>query len=152
MVTSPHFFSVVQTTPRGLLTSRRICSVSGCTDWPFTRISWDGATFSPVPAIFPSIVTLPASIRRSASRLEHRPHWAKYLLRRIWVDGCDGCSTRYPSTLRYAHGLLRALRSRNPTCHSHIVGYSSHFYAHVRAGSKPMRPLMSKLIWALMGF
>jgi len=29
-----------------------------------------------------------------------------------------------------AYGLLRATHSHNPTLYSHIVGLSSHFYAH----------------------
>ena len=35
-----------------------------------------------------------------------------------------------------------------PTQYSHIVGLSSHFYAHIGAGPKVFRPLMSKLMWA----
>ena len=31
---------------------------------------------------------------------------------------------------------------------SHIVGLSSHFYAHIGAGPKVFHPLMSKLMWA----
>ena len=31
-----------------------------------------------------------------------------------------------------ACGLFRASHSHNPTQYSHIVGYSSHFYAHIR--------------------
>ena len=46
------------------------------------------------------------------------------------------------------NGLLRALHSHNPTQYSHIVGLSSHFYAHIGAGPKVFRPYMSKLIWA----
>ena len=63
-----------------------------------------------------------------------------------------------------AYGLFRALHSHNPfyaplrsvlnMCHwhiapqySHIVGLSSHFYAHIGAGSKVFHPLMSKLMW-----
>ena len=30
----------------------------------------------------------------------------------------------------------------------HIVGLSSHFYAHIGAGHKVFHPLMSKLMWA----
>ena len=47
-----------------------------------------------------------------------------------------------------AYGLLRATHSHNPTLYSHIVGLSSHFYAHIGAGPKVFHPLMSKLIWA----
>ena len=47
-----------------------------------------------------------------------------------------------------AYGLLRATHSHNPTQYSHIVGLSSHFYAHIGAGPKVFHPLMSKLIWA----
>ena len=55
-----------------------------------------------------------------------------------------------------AHGLLRTACSRNPTCYSHIVGCSSHFYAHIRASPKACHPHTSKLVrvsafvlWAL---
>ena len=47
-----------------------------------------------------------------------------------------------------AFGLLRATHSHNPTQYSHIVGLSSHFYAHIGAGPKVFRQLMSKLMWA----
>lgn len=47
-----------------------------------------------------------------------------------------------------AYGLFRATHSHNPTQYSHIVGLSSHFYAHIGAGPKVFHPLMSKLIWA----
>ncbi|WP_440527675.1 hypothetical protein [Simiaoa sp.] len=33
-----------------------------------------------------------------------------------------------------AYGLFRATHSHNPTLYSHIVGLSSHFYAHIGAG------------------
>ena len=46
------------------------------------------------------------------------------------------------------YGLLRATHSHNPTQYSHIVGLSSHFYAHIGAGPKVFHPLMSKLTWA----
>ena len=35
-----------------------------------------------------------------------------------------------------AYGLLRATHSHNPTKYSHIVGLSSHFYAHIGASPK----------------
>ena len=35
-----------------------------------------------------------------------------------------------------AYGLLRATNSHNPTQYSHIVGLSSHFYAHIGGGSQ----------------
>ena len=47
-----------------------------------------------------------------------------------------------------AYGLLRATHSHNPAQYSHIVGLSSHFYAHIGAGSKVFHPPMSKLMWA----
>ena len=47
-----------------------------------------------------------------------------------------------------AYGLLRATHSHNPTQYSHIVGLSSHFYAHIGAGPKAFHPPMSKLMWA----
>jgi len=47
-----------------------------------------------------------------------------------------------------AYGLFRATHSHNPTRYSHIVGLSSHFYAHIGAGHKVFHPLMSKLMWA----
>ena len=37
-----------------------------------------------------------------------------------------------------AYGLLRATHSHNPTQYSHIVGLSSHFYAHI--GERPFDP------------
>ena len=63
-----------------------------------------------------------------------------------------------------AYGLFRALHSNNPfyaplrsvlnMCHwhiapqySHIVGLSSHFYAHIGVGPKVFHPPMSKLMW-----
>ena len=46
------------------------------------------------------------------------------------------------------YGLLRATHYCNPTQYSHIVGLSSHFYAHIGAGPKVFHPLMSKLMWA----
>ena len=42
-----------------------------------------------------------------------------------------------------AYGLFRAMHSLNPTLYSHIVGLSSHFYAHIGAGPKVFHPLMS---------
>ena len=47
-----------------------------------------------------------------------------------------------------AYGLFRALHSHNPLQYSHIVGLSSHFYAHIGAGPKVFHPPMSKLMWA----
>jgi len=47
-----------------------------------------------------------------------------------------------------AYGLFRAMHSHNPAQYSHIVGLSSHFYAHIGAGPKVFHPHMSKLIWA----
>ena len=46
-----------------------------------------------------------------------------------------------------AYGLFRASHSHNPLQYSHIVGLSSHFYAHIWAGPKVFHPLMSKLMW-----
>ena len=46
-----------------------------------------------------------------------------------------------------ACGLFRASHSHNPLQYSHIVGLSSHFYAHIGAGPKVFHPLMSKLMW-----
>ena len=46
-----------------------------------------------------------------------------------------------------AYGLFRATHFHNPTLSSHIVGLSSHFYAHIGAGHKVFHPHMSKLIW-----
>ena len=39
-----------------------------------------------------------------------------------------------------AYGLLRAMHSHNPTQYSHIVGLSSHFYAHIGGGSQGLSP------------
>ena len=46
-----------------------------------------------------------------------------------------------------AYGLFRALHSHNPPQYSHIMGLSSHFYAHIGAGPKVFHPPMSKLMW-----
>ena len=46
-----------------------------------------------------------------------------------------------------AYGLFRALHSHNPAQYSHIVGLSSHFYAHIGASPKVFHPPMSKLMW-----
>ena len=46
-----------------------------------------------------------------------------------------------------AYGLFRAAHSHNPAQYSHIVGYISHFYAHIGAGPKVLHPPMSKLMW-----
>ena len=43
------------------------------------------------------------------------------------------------------YGLLRATHSHNSPQYSHIVGYSSHFHAHIGAGPK-VYPHMSKLM------
>ena len=43
--------------------------------------------------------------------------------------------------------LFRATHSHNSTQYSHIVGLSSHFYAHIGAGPKVIHPPMSKLMW-----
>ena len=45
------------------------------------------------------------------------------------------------------YGLLRATHYHNPTQYSHIVGLSSHFYAHIGAGQKVFLPHISKLMW-----
>ena len=45
-----------------------------------------------------------------------------------------------------ARGLFRAVHFHNPHQYSHIVGYTSHFYAHIGAGPKTFHPLMSKLM------
>ena len=44
------------------------------------------------------------------------------------------------------YGLLRAAHFHNPPQYSHIVGYSSHFHAHIGEGPKVLHPLMSKLM------
>ena len=46
-----------------------------------------------------------------------------------------------------AYGLLRTTCSHNPAQYSHIVGLTSHFYAHIGAGHKVFHPPMSKLMW-----
>ena len=46
-----------------------------------------------------------------------------------------------------AYGLFCAAHSHNPAQYSHIVGLTSHFYAHIGAGLKVFHPLMSKLMW-----
>ncbi|MCT7399772.1 hypothetical protein N5B56_11885 [Eubacterium sp. LFL-14] len=47
-----------------------------------------------------------------------------------------------------AYGLFCATHSHNPPQYSHIVGYSSHFYANIGEGLKVFRPLISKLMWS----
>ncbi|HCW37091.1 MAG TPA: hypothetical protein DGR27_01040 [Eubacterium sp.] len=42
--------------------------------------------------------------------------------------------------------LFRATHSHNSPQYSHIVGLSSHFYAHIRADLKVFHPPMSKLM------
>ena len=42
--------------------------------------------------------------------------------------------------------LFRALHFHNFAQYSHIVGYSSHLYAHIGVGPKVFHPLMSKLM------
>ena len=54
---------------------------------------------------------------------------------------------RLKSTNFDACGLFRATHSHNPIQYSHIVGLSSHFYAHIGAGHKVFHPLISKLMW-----
>jgi len=44
------------------------------------------------------------------------------------------------------HGLLRALRSRNPTRHSHIERLTPLFYAHIGAGHQDRKLLSCKHI------
>ena len=45
------------------------------------------------------------------------------------------------------YGLLRASHSRNPTQYSHIAKLSLHFYAHIVACPKVMKPLLCKHKW-----
>ncbi|MST58072.1 hypothetical protein FYJ59_07425 [Lachnospiraceae bacterium WCA3-601-WT-6H] len=54
----------------------------------------------------------------------------------------------YNNIIYDAYGLFRATHSHNPTRYSHIVRLSSHFYAHIGAGSKVFHPLMSELMRA----
>ena len=46
-----------------------------------------------------------------------------------------------------AYELFRATHSHNSPQYSHIVGLSSHFYAHIGAGLKVFHPPMSELTW-----
>ena len=46
-----------------------------------------------------------------------------------------------------ARELFRATHSYNSPQYSHIVGLSSHFYAHIGVGSKFFHPPMSKIMW-----
>ena len=39
-----------------------------------------------------------------------------------------------------AYGLFRATHFHNPTQYSHIVGLSSHFYAHIGGGAQGLSP------------
>ncbi|RGG63352.1 hypothetical protein DWX28_05060 [Blautia sp. AF19-10LB] len=50
-------------------------------------------------------------------------------------------------SLRYLRIAPLPSNFRNSTLSSHIAGLSSHFYAHIGAGSKILHPLMSKLMW-----
>ncbi|MEE0183446.1 MAG: hypothetical protein UEI89_04655 [Lachnospira sp.] len=43
--------------------------------------------------------------------------------------------------------MFRATHSHNSTQYAHIVGLSSHFYAHIGAGPKVFHPPMSELMW-----
>ncbi|HBD66703.1 MAG TPA: hypothetical protein DC028_06710 [Eubacterium sp.] len=43
--------------------------------------------------------------------------------------------------------MLRATHSHNSPQYSHIVGLSSHFYAHIGASPKVFHPPMSELMW-----
>ncbi len=64
--------------------------------------------------------------------------------------GAEGFIGRKPATdmERSAMEVARLrTKGRNPTRHSHIVGYTSHFYAHIGAGPKVFHPLMSRLMW-----
>ena len=47
-----------------------------------------------------------------------------------------------------ASGLFRAAHLHNPAPIFAYRGVKPHFYAHIGAGSKVFRPLMSKLMWA----
>ena len=40
-----------------------------------------------------------------------------------------------------AYGLFRAAHSHNPAQYSHIVGYTSHFYAHIGRVTRPFTHL-----------
>ena len=42
------------------------------------------------------------------------------------------------------YGLFRAAHSHNPTQYSHIVGLSSHFYAHIGVDCKVFPPTYEK--------
>ncbi|HBS90781.1 MAG TPA: hypothetical protein DEA56_08695 [Eubacterium sp.] len=59
------------------------------------------------------------------------------------------------STAAYKHGIISNSSKTNKQLiyidtspqYSHIVGLSSHFYAHIGAGPKVFHPHMSKLMW-----
>ncbi|WNV58182.1 hypothetical protein RJD28_01035 [Oscillospiraceae bacterium NTUH-002-81] len=55
--------------------------------------------------------------------------------------------TDHSSIIYDTYELFRATHSHNSPQHSHIVGLTSHFYAHVVAGLKAFHPLTSKLAW-----
>ena len=50
-----------------------------------------------------------------------------------------------------AYGLFRALHSHNPPQYSHIVGLSSHFYAHIGAGGAVYSPALTDFTLMMEG-
>ena len=44
------------------------------------------------------------------------------------------------------YGLFRTSYSHNPTQYSHIVKLTLHFYAHIGAGQKAVKPLLCEHI------
>ena len=50
-----------------------------------------------------------------------------------------------------AYGLFRAAHFHNPAQYSHIVGYTSHFYAHIGAGPKVLHPPITSHFYAHIG-
>ena len=99
---------------------------------PNIRIFWDLyftfiLTLGQIPRTFTHLL---------ASSYKFKPFyfWIIYMMLGSKAPNCD------------AYGLFRATHSHNPPQYSHIVEYTSHFYAHIGAGLKAFHLLMSKLM------
>src|SRR5690554_1516108 len=91
-------FSVVEVIPTGLFKAMNTMSSigRGSSMWPFTLTLSPPFTWSPTTALRPLIKTVPCSINRSASRLEHKPVSLINLFKRtesccmVWLYLVDG--------------------------------------------------------------
>ena len=63
------------------------------------------------------------------------------------VRGRELVTPSYSIPKAWLHGLFRALHSHNPSRYSHIVGLTSHFYAHIGAWPKVILPPLCKHRW-----